>query len=251
MRVFICDDYNEMSKKAANMVAGQIFIKPDSVIGLATGSTPLQMYKELIKMYEEENLDFRDVTTFNLDEYIGLKKDDVNSYNYYMMENFFKHINIRMNNVYIPDGKAPDIDIECEQYEEKIEEKGGIDLQVLGIGNNGHIGFNEPDLKFEATTHLVKLDEMTIEANSRFFSSIEEVPKHAISMGIKTIMHSRKIVLLANGMNKAETVYKAMFGPITPEVPASILQLHPDANIFLEKEAAEKVKDIVKKGLYR
>lgn len=238
MKILIVNDYNEMSRKAANIVASQIILKPDSVIGLATGDTPKGMYRELVKLYNNGDIDFTNIKTFNLDEYYGLSKENPQSYHYYMMENLFKHVNIKKENIHIPNGMAESIEKECEEYEKKIQEAGGIDLQVLGIGRNGHIGFNEPDLKFEAKTHLVELDEDTIKANSRFFNSIDEVPTKAISMGIKTIMHAKKILLLASGKEKAEAIYKAVKGKITPEVPASILQLHPDAILIVDKEAA-------------
>lgn len=239
MRVVVCKDYEEMSKRAANIVSGQIFVKPDSVLGLATGSTPLLMYKELIRMHREEGLDFSEVSTFNLDEYIGLAASDVNSYHHYMFENFFNQINIKKENIHIPDGMAENIEEECLNYEKKIKDAGGIDLQVLGIGNNGHIGFNEPDVKFEATTHMVKLDEETIRANARFFENIDSMPKFAISMGIKTIMHAKKILLLASGRNKAEALSNALYGGIKPETPASILQLHQDVTVVVDGECAE------------
>ncbi|KUO75998.1 MAG: glucosamine-6-phosphate deaminase [Clostridia bacterium BRH_c25] len=241
MRIIIVKDYEEMSRRTANIVAGQIFLKPNSVIGLATGSTPLMMYKELVRMRRKDGLDFSEIVTFNLDEYIGLSDDNVNSYHYYMYSNLFKHINIKKENIFIPDGMTEDVEKECRDYEEKIRVRGGIDLQVLGIGNNGHIGFNEPDIKFEATTHKVKLDEDTILANARFFDTIEEVPKYAISMGIKTIMHARKILLLASGAGKGEALGKALYGGITPEIPASILQLHPDATVVVDEECAEYI----------
>jgi glucosamine-6-phosphate deaminase len=197
------------------------------------------MYKELIKLYENKKIDFAEVTTFNLDEYCNLSKKNTNSYYYYMHNNFFKYINIKPENTYIPDGMASDIDKECIKYEQKIKYKGGIDLQILGIGANGHIGFNEPDINFEAETHLVKLDEDTIEANSRFFASKDEVPTMAISMGIKTIMQSKMILLLASGEGKAEAIYQAVKGKICPEIPASIIQLHTNATIIADKNAAK------------
>ncbi|MCX7950826.1 MAG: glucosamine-6-phosphate deaminase, partial [Clostridiales bacterium] len=203
MRIIVAKDYDELSKKAADIVASQLILKPKSVLGLATGGTPVGMYRELVKMFREGKFSFKDVTTFNLDEYYGLDRDNPQSYYFYMMENLFKHVDIDLNNINIPNGRAENIEKECMEYEEKIEKAGGIDLQVLGIGKNGHIGFNEPDVKFEAKTHLVRLDEDTIRANSRFFNSIEEVPTKAISMGIKTIMHSRKIIMLASGKEKA------------------------------------------------
>lgn len=238
MRIIVVDNYDEMSKKAAKMILSQITLKPNSVIGLATGSTPSGMYKELVYMYKNNEIDFSEVVTFNLDEYYGLDKLNKQSYHYYMNENLFKHVNIKAENINIPNGKAEDINKECDQYEEKINEAGGTELQVLGIGRNGHIGFNEPDIKFEVATHLVHLDNNTIQANSRFFNFIEEVPTKAISMGIKTIMHSKKIMLLANGIDKAEAIYKTVKGKIVTEVPASILQLHPDVTLILDKQAA-------------
>lgn len=238
MRIIIEKNYEEMSKKAANLVAAQIYLNPKSVLGLATGSTPLRMYCELVRMNKENGLDFGEITTFNLDEYVDLDQNNENSYNYYMNENFFRHVNIKKENIYIPRGKVSNLEEECKKYEEKISSSGGIDLQVLGIGNNGHIGFNEPNLKFEATTHVVKLDDDTINANSRFFNSIDEVPKFAISMGIKTIMHARKILLLASGVSKARILREALYGEITPEVPASILQLHPDVAVVVDEDAA-------------
>ena len=238
MRIVIAKDYEEMSARAARIVAGQIYLKPNSVLGMATGSTPLSMYKELIRVHQQVGLDFSEVVSFNLDEYIGLPITDEQSYYYYMFQNFFNYVNVRRKNIYIPDGMVKDIDLECQKYDSDIREKGGIDLQVLGIGNNGHIGFNEPDIKFEATTHKVKLDDETINSNARFFQKIEEVPKFAISMGIKTIMHAKKIILLVSGENKAEVIYRALFEGITPEVPASILQLHQDVTVIVEENAA-------------
>jgi glucosamine-6-phosphate deaminase len=241
MRIIIVENYEEMSKKAAAMMASQIILKPESVLGLATGDTPLGMYKELIRMYNENMIDFSKVKTFNLDEYYGLGKNSNQSYNYYMTNNLFNHVNIDKENINIPNGMVKNIEEECISYEKRIKEAGGIDIQVLGIGVNGHIGFNEPDVNFEAETHLVNLDEKTIESNSRFFKCIEEVPTKAISMGIKTIMHSKKIVLLANGASKADAIAKTVNGKISPEVPASILQLHQDVAIIVDKEAASKL----------
>ncbi|MGH4124102.1 MAG: glucosamine-6-phosphate deaminase [Clostridium sp.] len=238
MRIIVVDNYEEMSKKAAMMIASQVLLKPNSVLGLATGDTPLGMYKELILLHKKNQADFKEVTTFNLDEYYGINRENPESYYNYMIVNLFKHININMENINVPNGMAKDVDAACSDYEEKIKEAHGIDMQVLGIGGNGHIGFNEPDVNFEAETHLVNLDEETIEANSRFFDSIEDVPVKAISMGIKTIMNSKKIILLANGIGKAEAIAKAINGKISPKVPASILQLHNDVTIILDKEAA-------------
>lgn len=241
MRVYVVEDYDRLSKKAAQIVASQIRLNPSSVLGLATGSTPLGMYKELIKMHKEEELDFSEIKTFNLDEYYMLNKDNPQSYHSYMYENLFKHVNINRKKIYIPNGMNENIEEECLRYEREIEKAGGIDLQILGIGRNGHIGFNEPDLKFEALTHLVQLDDDTINANSRFFQDLDDVPTKAISMGIKTIMHSRKILLLANGKEKAVAIKNTLTGEIKPEVPASILQLHPDIVVIVDKETAQSL----------
>ena len=238
MRIIVTDSYEKMGMEAANIVAGQVYLKPASVLGLATGSTPVSMYQRLAAVHKTVGLDFSEVTTFNLDEYIGMSPDNPQSYHYFMQENFFRHINIRPENVYLPDGMADDMIAEGERYEKLIEAKGGIDLQVLGIGQNAHIGFNEPDVKFAATTHKVELDEETIQANSRFFASPSEVPRYAISMGIKTIMMAEHVILLANGRNKAQAVYKAVCGDVTPEAPASILQLHRDVVVIVDEEAA-------------
>jgi len=239
LRIIRVDDYEEMSKKAASMVASQIILKNDSVLGLATGDTPIGMYKELIKLYNDKQIDFSDTKSFNLDEYYGLSDDNAQSYHYYMMHNLFNYVNIKRENINILSGIAENIEKECSSYDDKIKKSGGIDIQVLGIGVNGHIGFNEPSVNFEAGTHLVKLDKKTIQSNSRFFKSMDEVPKSALSMGIKTIMQSKVIVLLANGESKAEAIYKTVKGKICPEVPASILQLHNNVNIIVDKAAAK------------
>ena len=243
MRMVITDNYEEMSKQAANVISGQLFLNPSSVLGLATGSTPLLTYQLLVKRYQEEGLDFSRLTTFNLDEYVGLNELDPNSYHYYMFKNFFDLVNINHGSVHIPNGMAIDLKKECLAYDGAIAEARGLDLQLLGIGNNGHIGFNEPDVSFEATTHVVKLDEETRRANSRFFNSIEAVPQYAISMGIKNIMRSRIIVLLASGSGKAGTLAKALYGEITPAIPASILQLHPNLIVILDREAAREIPE--------
>ena len=241
MRLIVVKDYEEMSAAAARFVAGQIYLKPNSVLGLATGSTPLLMYQKLVRLHESLGLDFSQATSFNLDEYIGLPIEDKNSYHFFMQENFFRHISIKAAKIFIPNGNAEDIEAECKNYDLLIAQKGGIDLQILGIGNNAHIGFNEPDIKFEATTHKVTLDAQTIQANARFFPSMEDVPRYAISMGIKTIMHARKVVLLANGENKADAIYKTVYGAVRPDAPASILQLHQDVTLILDKAAASKL----------
>lgn len=237
------NDYDEMSKKAASMVASQMILKHDSILGLATGDTPIGMYKELIKLYNDKEIDFSDVRSFNLDEYYGLSDDNPESYHYYMMNNLFKHVNMKFENINILSGVTDNIEKECLNYDNKIKAAGGIDIQILGIGVNGHIGFNEPSVNFEAGTHLVRLDKKTIESNSRFFKSMEEVPKSALSMGIKTIMQSKVIVLLANGEAKAEAIYKTVKGKICPEIPASILQLHNNVNIIVDRDAAKLLID--------
>lgn len=238
MKIIVTKTYEELSRKAANLFASQLILKPNSVIGLATGSSPIGMYQELIRIYNAGDIDFEEVVSFNLDEYIGLSPDNEQSYHYFMEQNLFSHINLRPENIHIPSGIALDMEVAAKTYDKMIEEAGGIDIQVLGIGNNGHIGFNEPDVKFEARTHIVELEQDTIEANARFFNAIEEVPTKAISMGIKNIMQSRKIVLVATGEGKAKAVQGMIEGPITPELPASVLQLHPDVTIILDEAAA-------------
>lgn len=247
MRIIALENYDQMSKKAASILASQMILKPESVLGLATGATPIGAYEGLVRMYNEETISFLEVKTFNLDEYYGLDKSNNQSYYYFMQKHLFKHVNIKEENVHIPDGRAKDVDYECHEYEESIKKAGGIDIQLLGVGRNGHIGFNEPDVKFEAVTHLVTLDEDTVDANSRFFNNIEEVPRKAISMGIKTIMNSKKILLLASGEEKAEIVYQMVYGKITPEIPVTVLQLHPDVTILLDKAAAKQIEgDIIR-----
>ena len=238
MRIEIVKDYDALSQKAAYLLFSQIMLKPDSVLGLATGSTPIGTYKELISMYQAGLVRFSDTVTFNLDEYYGLNVNDEQSYHYFMKTNLFNHIDIKEENIHIPNGKVGDARAECRRYENRIQAAGGIDLQMLGVGQNGHIGFNEPDDSFEALTHLVALDEDTIKANARFFNSINEVPTKALTMGIKTILDSKKILLLASGENKAEAVNKMIKGKITPQVPASALQLHPDVIVITDEAAA-------------
>ncbi len=238
MRIIVTGDYNEMGSLAAKEVAQTIKAKPNAVLGLPTGSTPLAMYNKLIIMHQKYNLSFEKVTTFNLDEYIGLDRDHVNSFNFFMFENFFNHIDIDETNINIPNGSAGDPRKECAEYEAKIAKAGGIDFVVLGIGVNGHIAFNEPSDHFPASTHIATLDESTVQANARFFESIDEVPRYAITMGIGNIMHCRKIMLLANGKAKAHAIKQALQGPITPALPGSALQLHRDVTVVLDTEAA-------------
>jgi glucosamine-6-phosphate deaminase len=246
MKIISTPDYKMMSKKAAGIISAQVILRPDCVLGLATGSTPEGIYSQLIEWYKNEGLDFSDVHSINLDEYCGLTPDHDQSYRYFMNEKLFKHININIDNTNVPNGMAKDMDAECKRYDNVIKNLGEIDLQLLGIGNTGHIGFNEPDDVFYKTTHCVKLKEKTIEANSRFFDKIEDVPKTAVTMGIQSIMQSKKILLAANGAGKAQILYTALFGPITPKVPASILQLHNDLTVVADEAALAVIKE---KGL--
>lgn len=246
MRIYKAKDYNEMSRKAANIISAQIIMKPDAVLGLATGSSPIGTYKQLIDWYNKGDLDFSEIRSVNLDEYKGLDASNPQSYAYFMRHNLFDSVNIKLENTNIPNGLETDIEKECTRYNNIIKSLGGIDLQLLGIGNNGHIGFNEPGEAFEKETHCVKLTENTIQANARFFSSIGEVPTHAYSTGIKNIMQARSILLIASGEAKAEAIYQALFGPITPTVPASILQLHNNVSIVADEAALSL---IIKKNL--
>lgn len=241
MKIYIEENYDDMSKKAALLVASQVIINPKSILGLATGGTPLGMYGCLVEMFQDGKLDFSEIKTFNLDEYYGLSKEDDQSYYGYMNENFFNHINILKENIDIPNGKAEDVLKECEAYDEKIKIAGGIDLQILGIGSNGHIGFNEPADKLNIKTHLVNLSQKTISDNSRFFSNKEDVPKQAISVGLETIMKSKKIIMLASGKSKAEAIKAMVSGYVDTHVPASILQTHSDIILILDKEAASLI----------
>ena len=238
MEIIIAQNKEDFDRIAADIISQQIKDKPDSVLGLATGSTPLGLYAQLVERNKKGEVDFSQVKSFNLDEYKGLAKDHPQSYYYFMYENLFGKVNINESNINLPNGEAEDPAKECVEYEKKIKEAGGIDLQVLGIGHNGHIGFNEPGTPFESTTSLIDLDELTIEANSRFFESADQVPRQALSMGIKTIMQARKIILMITGKDKAEIAAKAINGSITPEVPASVLQLHPFVTVLLDQEAA-------------
>ena len=237
MKIYKVKNYDEMSRKAANIIAAQIITKPDSVLGLATGSTPVGTYKYLVEKYNNGDLDFSEVKTANLDEYKGLTKDSEQSYYYFMYSNLFQHVNIDMNQTNIPNGVADDPEAECSRYEDVIRSLGGVDLQVLGLGHDGHIGFNELSDIFEGQTHCVDLTEMTIEANKRFFSSIEEVPRQAFTMGIGTIMRSKKIIFAVSGKDKAAILKEALYGPVTPKVPASILQFHPDVIVIADEDA--------------
>jgi len=242
MRVIIEKDYDAMSKRAAQFVAELVREKPDCGLGLATGSTPIGMYKELIRMHKEEGLDFSRVKTFNLDEYYGLSPDHPQSYHYFMRQHLFDHINIAPQNINIPDGKVRDVKAFCAAYERMIKEAGGIDLQILGIGADGHIGFNEPGSSLGSRTRLKTLAEETIRDNSRFFKSMDEVPKFAITMGIATIMDAKRCILLASGIRKAKVVAQAIEGPVSSQITASMLQMHPDVIVILDEEAASELK---------
>ena len=244
MEVIITRDYDEMSIKAAVIIAEQIKKKPDTVLGLATGSTPIGTYKELIRLHKENRLDLSKVTTFNLDEYLGLSSLHKESYNYFMWENLFKHININPENVYIPKGDVDDAEEFCNWYEEKIKKSGGIDLQLLGIGSDGHIAFNEPRSSLMSRTRVKTLDEQTIRDNSKFFRKEEEVPRFAITMGVGTILEAKKILLIANGEKKANACAQFIEGPVTSQITASALQLHQHVTVVLDEEAASKLKRI-------
>ena len=241
MRIYKAKDYEEMSRKAAGIVSAQIIMKPDCVLGLATGSTPVGLYKQLIEWYRNGDLDFSGVRTVNLDEYKGISRENDQSYYYFMHQNLFDHVNIPAGNTHLPDGMEPDSEKECRRYEELIQSMGSVDLQLLGTGHNGHIGFNEPADAFDKLVHCVNLTQSTIEANKRFFASAEEVPRQAYTMGIQTIMRSKKILIIANGEGKADIVRDAFFGPITPMVPASVLQLHNDVTLVADEAALSKI----------
>ena len=237
MRIICAKDYKEMSEMAADVIGAQVLLKPDAVLGLATGSTPVGTYEELVRRYEAGRLDFSKIKTVNLDEYRGLTKDNDQSYYYFMHSHLFDHININKNNTKVPDGMEPDAIKAGQDYENIIKNYGGIDLQLLGLGNNGHIGFNEPCDEFIDKTHVVDLTESTIEANKRFFASAEDVPKQAYTMGIGSIMRAKRVLMIVSGKGKADIVKEAFFGPITPKVPASILQLHNDFILIGDAEA--------------
>ncbi|MCH8327263.1 MAG: glucosamine-6-phosphate deaminase [Candidatus Marinimicrobia bacterium] len=242
MEIIIKTDYDEMSAEAAAMIADLVYHQPSAVLGLATGSTPLGLYKELIRLHRDEGLDFSKVTTFNLDEYVGLPASHEQSYNFFMWDNLFNHINVNPSNIHIPNGMVTDIEAYCLWYEDEIEAFGGIDLQILGIGSDGHIGFNEPTSSLGSRTRLKTLTKQTIDYNARFFSELTEVPRYAITMGVGTIMEANTCILLANGAGKADMVAKAIEGPVTALVTASALQLHPDAIFILDEEAAASLQ---------
>lgn len=241
MRLYKAKDYKDMSRKAANIISAQVIMKPDCVLGLATGSTPIGTYQQLIDWYNKGDLDFSEVTTVNLDEYKGLSRDNDQSYYYFMHHNFFDHINLPETSSYLPNGMEPDSEKACKEYNDIIKKVGGIDLQLLGLGHNGHIGFNEPGDAFEQETHCVDLTASTIEANKRFFEKEEDVPRQAYTMGIKTIMQARKVLLVVSGESKAQILRDSFYGPVTPAVPASILQLHNDVSVVADEAALSKM----------
>lgn len=243
MRIYCEKDYNAMSRRAAAIIAAQVVAKPDCVLGLATGSTPVGAYKQLIEWNKQGDVSFAEVHSVNLDEYYGLAPEHDQSYRYFMRTNLFDHVDIVPENTNVPSGLAADPAAECARYEQTVAGLGYADLQLLGLGRNGHIGFNEPCDHFPVATHLVDLTQSTIDANARFFASADDVPKQALTMGIGTIMKARKILVVANGADKADAVWKAFAGPVTPEVPASILQLHPDVTLVGDESALSKLME--------
>ena len=234
-------DYAAMSRRAAHIIAAEIYFNPECVLGLATGSTPIGTYQNLVEWNKAGDLSFQDVQTVNLDEYKGLSGEHDQSYRYFMNTNLFDHIDIDKDNTHVPNGLAEDAEAECAAYDELVEALGYADLQLLGLGNNGHIGFNEPDTHFTKETHVVDLTQSTIDANARFFASADDVPRQALTMGVGCIMAARRVLLIASGEAKADALYKAFCGPITPECPASILQLHPDVVVVGDKAALSKL----------
>lgn len=243
MRIYKTKDYDEMSRVAANIISAQVILKPESILGLATGSSPIGVYDQLVEWYKKGDLDFSRVTTVNLDEYKGLPKENEQSYYYFMHEYLFDKVNINVENTYLPDGMNMDSEAEAARYEEVLASVGQVDLQLLGMGHNGHIGFNEPGDVFAKATHCVDLKESTIEANKRFFESADDVPRQAYSMGIGTILKSKKLLVVVSGEGKAEALKNSICGPVTPQVPGSILQFHPDVTIVADETALSKVPE--------
>lgn len=243
MKIYECADYRAMSRRAANLISAQVILKPDCVLGLATGSTPIGLYQQLVEWYQKGDLSFQETRTVNLDEYLGLEPTHEQSYRYFMQTNLFDHIDIKRENTHVLNGMAPDPQGECDAYNQIIRDLGGIDLQLLGMGHNGHIAFNEPGDNFGLETHVVNLSERTIDANQRFFESRDQVPRQALSMGIKNIMNARRILVVVSGADKADAVYKSVTGPVTDQVPASVLQLHPDVTLVGDSAALAKLKE--------
>lgn len=242
MKIIRAKNYNDMSRKAANIISAQIIMKPHCVLGLATGSTPIGIYEQLVEWYKKGDLDFSEVTTLNLDEYKGIARENEQSYYYFMNEKLFSKVNINPERTFLPDGMEPDSGKACADYNRIIEAAGGVDLQLLGLGHNGHIGFNEPGMAFEAQTHCVNLTESTMKANQRFFASADEVPKQAYTMGIKTIMQAKKILVVVSGEDKAAIVKEAFLGTITPKIQASVLQLHNDVTLVADEAALSLIE---------
>ena len=245
MRLIRARDYQDASRKVANIISAQVILKPDCVLGLATGSSPVGAYQQMIKWCDKGDVDFSQTKTVNLDEYVGLAADHDQSYAYFMRDNLFDHVNIDQANCNIPNGMNPDAEAECARYDAVIEELGGIDLQLLGLGPNGHVGFNEPADEFVKNTNKIHLTEATIEANSRFFATADDVPKYAYTMGIGAIMKAKRVLLVVNGAKKAQAVKDCFFGPIKPQAPGSILQLHPDFTLVADEAARSLVKDLL------
>lgn len=241
MKIYCTKDYKEMSRKAANIISAEIILKQDCVLGLATGSTPIGTYQQLIEWYHKGDLDFSKVKTVNLDEYKGIAEENNQSYRYFMNHNLFNYVNIDKKNTYVPNGMAESEEEECIRYTSVIDSLGGVDLQLLGIGHNGHIGFNEPGDTFTLGTHCVALSQSTIEANSRLFENVDEVPRFAYTMGIKTIMKAKRILIVVSGEDKADIVKNAVRGNVTPEIPVSILQLHQDVILVADEAALSKL----------
>ena len=242
MKIYKEIDYNDISRRGANIISSQIIINPYSVLGLATGASPIGIYNKLIEKYKCGDLDFSNISTVNLDEYKGLSPKNTQSYYYFMWDNLFKHINIKSQNTHIPNGMAENTELECKRYDKILESLGKIDIQLLGIGVNGHIGFNEPNDNYSKGTYCVKLSQSTIQSNSKYFNPDVEMPTYAYTMGIKSIMSAKKILLVAYGINKAQALYNCIYGPITPKIPASILQLHTDVTIIADYTALSLIK---------
>lgn len=241
MKLIVVNNYEELSKVAAKEFSKIIKEKENAVLGLATGGSPVGMYKELIRMYEQKELNFSKTTTVNLDEYIGLNPEHNQSYRYFMNNNLFNHINIDKSNTFVPNGLAEDLEAQCKEYDQKISELGGIDIQLLGVGNNGHIAFNEPNNELSSGTHIISLTDNTIEANARFFDNIYDVPRKAITMGVGGIMKAKKIILIASGESKAEAIKGIFSGKITTANPATMLQMHRDVTVIVDEAAAKLI----------
>lgn len=241
MKLIVVNNYEELSKVAAKEFSKVIKEKENAVLGLATGGSPVGMYKELIRMYEQKELNFSKTTTVNLDEYIGLNPEHNQSYRYFMNNNLFNHINIDKSNTFVPNGLAEDLEAQCKEYDQKIAELGGIDIQLLGVGNNGHIAFNEPNNELSSGTHIISLTDNTIEANARFFDNIDDVPRKAITMGVGGIMKAKKIILIASGESKAEAIKGIFSGKITTANPATMLQMHRDVTVIVDEAAAKLI----------